>query len=336
MVPVPPFRLPSSARALLADLGVAPVDLLAATGLPPALFGRSEVLLPPEDYYRLFTAMEDLATVPHLPIALTEAMTADTFDVPVFAALCSPDLITAAERLAAHKRLLGPMRLEVDRRVDGTLRLTARWPPGPPPPPVLPLVETLFVVRLARMATRHRVVPLQVEVPEPPAATAAYRDHLGVEVTAGPDTAVTFSRADAGRPFLTADAGMWAFFAPELRRRLAQLDADASTAEAVRAALVELLPAGAGTTRRVARHLGMSTRTLQRRLGEEGVTFQGLLAGLRESLARHYLGASPMPVAEIAFLLGYDDPGSFSRAFACWTGASPQAVRAGRTPQLAT
>jgi methylphosphotriester-DNA--protein-cysteine methyltransferase len=69
------------------------------------------------------------------------------------------------------------------------------------------------------------------------------------------------------------------------------------------------------------------TRTLQRRLGEEGVTFQELLADVREGLARHYLTQSTLSLTEIAFLLGYDDPNSFHRAFNRWTGHTPLGVR---------
>ena len=62
----------------------------------------------------------------------------------------------------------------------------------------------------------------------------------------------------------------------------------------------------------VARHLGISTRTLQRRLGEEGATFQQLLADLRGQLAHHYLTQSTYSLAEIAFLLGYDNQTPFT------------------------
>jgi NAD(P)-dependent dehydrogenase (short-subunit alcohol dehydrogenase family) len=75
-----------------------------------------------------------------------------------------------------------------------------------------------------------------------------------------------------------------------------------------------------------ARHLGISTRTLQRRLGEEGVTFQETLADVREELARHYLTQSALSLTEIAFLLGYDDPNSF-RALNRRTGRTPLRVR---------
>ncbi|MEM9654001.1 MAG: helix-turn-helix domain-containing protein, partial [Actinomycetota bacterium] len=71
-----------------------------------------------------------------------------------------------------------------------------------------------------------------------------------------------------------------------------------------------------------------STRTLQRRLSEEGTSFQSVLNATRESLARHYLVNGGLAAGEIAFLLGYEEPSSFYRAFHSWTGQTPERVRA--------
>ena len=120
---------------------------------------------------------------------------------------------------------------------------------------------------------------------------------------------------------------MWRFFAPELRRRLADLHAAASAADRVRAALLETLPAGDHTMTTVARHLATSPRTLQRQLQDEGTSFQAVLAGTREHLARHYLTHSAMTTAEIAYLLAYDDTNSFYRALRTWTGSTPDTMR---------
>src|SRR3712207_2118189 len=77
------------------------------------------------------------------------------------------------------------------------------------------------------------------------------------------------------------------------------------------------------TTHDVARELNMSTRTLQRRLADEGVQFQQLLEAVRHEMAKEYLRASSLPLNEIAFLLGYKEASSFHRAFHHWEGLSP-------------
>jgi AraC-like DNA-binding protein len=73
----------------------------------------------------------------------------------------------------------------------------------------------------------------------------------------------------------------------------------------------------------------MSTRTLQRRLGDEGSSFQTVLTSTRMALARHYLTNETISTVEISFLLGYADSSSFYRAFRDWTGLTPEQMRAG-------
>jgi AraC-like DNA-binding protein len=77
----------------------------------------------------------------------------------------------------------------------------------------------------------------------------------------------------------------------------------------------------------VADQLGLTSRTLQRRLTEAGVTFQQLLEEARRELARHYLSRSRLELNETAYLLGYDEASSFFRAFQQWEGTSPNQWR---------
>ena len=128
-------------------------------------------------------------------------------------------------------------------------------------------------------------------------------------------------------PFISFDEGMWDYFEPELNRRLADLDVDDSVSARVRAALTELLPAGVCSVEDVASELGLSKRTLQRKLSEEHTTFQKQLNNTRELLALHYIRNTDMSANDIAFLLGYAELNSFLRAFTVWTGKSISAFR---------
>jgi AraC-like DNA-binding protein len=90
---------------------------------------------------------------------------------------------------------------------------------------------------------------------------------------------------------------------------------------------MEALPSGQGDVSNVASRLGMSSRSLQRKLGAVGTSFQTELQIIRTRLAEHYLRGTDHSSAEISFLLGYDDPNSFIRAFHSWTGTTPEAMR---------
>jgi AraC-like DNA-binding protein len=233
----------------------------------------------------------------------------------------------AARRIAQHKPLIAPIRLTVTQSESETA-LEVSWPHQPQPPQSLSITELVFWVALVRLATRAPIRPMRVVTPDPPRDEEAYRDYLGVPIQKGPTFSVVFSAMDAARPFLTANEHMWEFFEPELSRRLSALEAGATAVERVRASLLEALPAGEGSMEAVARDLAVSKRTLQRRLKGEGMTFQAVLNDTRESLARFYLANSQMSAGEISFLLGYEDPRSFYRAFHAWTGQTPQLVRA--------
>src|SRR5207244_7740987 len=76
------------------------------------------------------------------------------------------------------------------------------------------------------------------------------------------------------------------------------------------------------TLREVAQELGLSARTLQRRLTDAGITFQQLVEETRRELARHYLKQRAVELNEAAFLLGFEDANSFFRAFHTWEGTS--------------
>ena len=94
--------------------------------------------------------------------------------------------------------------------------------------------------------------------------------------------------------------------------------------------LSELLPHGRATASEVARRLGMSLRTLSRKLGEEGTSFAEILDQLRAALAKRYLHDETLPVSEIAWLLGYREVSSLTHAFKRWTGTTPRRFRSGQ------
>jgi AraC-like DNA-binding protein len=96
----------------------------------------------------------------------------------------------------------------------------------------------------------------------------------------------------------------------------------------VRQSISGRLGRGAVKLADVASDLHLSTRTLQRRLADAGVAYQQLLDTTRHELARHYLGSSDMPIAELGFLLGFQDAPAFHHAFKGWQGQGPGHYRA--------
>jgi AraC-like DNA-binding protein len=322
-----PYAVSPGWRVLLQDVRLNVANVLRRAELPADLFARDKAALSTQEYFRLWRGIEEESGDPKLPLRIGTAISAEAFDPPIFAALCSPELNTALARLSHYKRLIASMALHVDVRDDATT-LELEWlDKTAAPPRSLILAELVFFVQLSRMATRTRISPLEARSPELPEHPQDFTEYFGVPVQYGPRPRLLFSAADATRHFLTANEKMWEFFEPELKKGLADLVESATTEERVRAALLELLPSGATSIEAVSKKLGTSARTLQRRLKQEGLSFQSVLDRTRESLAKHYLTTSSMTGAEISFLLGFEDPNSFFRAFQAWTGQTPRSMR---------
>lgn len=317
-------------RPLLKDLGVQADALLRRAGLPQELLIRPGNGLTTEEYFRFWECLQAEARDPLLPLRLVDAIQAESFIPPIFAALCSSSLVQAAQRLSTYKKLVAPMNMHVDIGRDGALTMSPHWLEAQTQVPfVVVASELAFLLRLARMATREPVAAIRVTMPKLPAAAqaGAYAKFFGVAPGHGDPPSITFSAVDANRPFLTANDTMWRVFEPDLRKRLGELDPGASTVQRVRSALLELLPSGQSGVEAVARRLSMSKRTLQRRLEGEGGNYRALVNSTRAELARHYLTRTELSASEIGFLLGFEDPNSFFRSFHDWTGKTPEAFR---------
>lgn len=326
------YALDSTWRPLFKDLGVSSANVLRRAGLPEDLLNCPAVRLEADDFHKFWKGMDAELADPHLPLKLCGAIRSESFSPPLFAALCSPNLLVAVQRIARYKVLVAPMRLDVRENAEQVTVELVWTEKGSRPPASLVLTELLFIVTLARTGTREKLQPLSVITTVAPTDQEAYEGFLGVRMRKGNRHCITFSRSDALRPFLTSNEGLWAAFEPELRTRLAQLDASVTVGQRVRSALLEALPGGGVEMDAVAKNIGMSRRSLQRHLEAEGLTYKDLLQALRHALAQHYLIKTDLPAAEIAFLLGFGEPTSFFRAFRGWAGHTPEHFRRSSIP----
>ncbi len=270
-------------------------------------------------YYRFMQAIDDLCRDEQMPIQLATTDKIESFSPPVFASYCAKNGGACIERLARHKRLIGPMQFTVTKDAETTTVEITGYDEELTQPTFLISSEFVFLTNIIRRATKEAVDPVRVEMKALPSGNTI-ADFLRCPITESGRNAITFRNADLEIPFISYDEGMWSYFEPELTKRLAELDVDESTAARVRSALSELLPGGQCSIEDVAARLGLSRRTLQRKLSEEDTTFQKQLNSVRETLAIHYIRNTDMTTNDIAFLLGYAEINSFLRAFIVWTG----------------
>ncbi|MEZ5238264.1 MAG: helix-turn-helix domain-containing protein [Microthrixaceae bacterium] len=162
-----------------------------------------------------------------------------------------------------------------------------------------------------------------------PADDAPHRDYFGCQVrfSAARDALCFGNEVLERRPAL-ADEGLSSYLLAELEQ-LHWSASERSLVLDVRSAVTDALPDGQPSKSQIARRLGMSERTLHRRLAEHGESFQELATRVRREAAESLLSNPQHSLAEVAFLTGFSDQSAFTRAFGRWTGVTPAAYRSG-------
>jgi len=187
------------------------------------------------------------------------------------------------------------------------------------------------VVRACRQLTGRRVVPSGVKLAHRRRDGSFELDEFmgtAVQFDSGMD-AVVLPGSLKAMPVISADPYLNELLVAHCEEALARRPGGfRSVPSDVENAIASLLPHGKARLDEVARRLGMSPRTLARRLAAEGVTFAGLLNRLRVDLARRHLGDPELSISQIAWLLGYRETSAFTHAFKRWIGKTPREARA--------
>jgi len=189
------------------------------------------------------------------------------------------------------------------------------------------LVDVCFawILTLGQRGTGQPLRPKRVEFQRPLTHRELYEKHFRCPVKfKAAQNALVFSKSDMDLPFVTYNADLLGTVAPQLEAELSEQLAQKTFSEQAKGILKQLLAGQRPGIDDLARELHLSTRTLQRRLTDQGITFQRLLDEARRELARHYLLHSSRELNETAYLLGYEDANSFFRAFQHWEGTSPR------------
>jgi len=161
-----------------------------------------------------------------------------------------------------------------------------------------------------------------------------YQELLGCPVRGNaPRNALLLPKALLSMPLRQADPLLNQLMDAQAQQQLSQRS---SLAEQVRGLLRQSLPHADCDAERLAMQLGLSLRTLRRRLQAEGLSLQLLLDEVRHDLALAHLRHSSRSLLEIACLLGFADQGAFTRAFRRWQCCAPSAWRRRRTANLSS
>ena len=309
--------------------GVPYVELLRAARLEPRQLRDPDSRIPLAAVARIWKAIAMHATSPTIGLDVGAACRVRDFGLVGCVMAYSPTVGSALERLARYGRIVSDaLVLTLDREAEVTwVRLDTQ--------PALRSVRPAVDGRIAALVAALReiagapLVPLAVQLPyrRPDDVSAYERFFRGPLEFGALATALMLDNKDLALPVALSDPTVTGYLERLAADALARLGHDHSTTDRVRRFLWSELSEGVPELGRVARALGVSARTLQRQLRAEGTTFAAVLMALRQELAPPLLRDGQLAVSEVAFLLGYADPGAFQRAFRAWHGVSPRAFR---------
>jgi AraC-like DNA-binding protein len=185
------------------------------------------------------------------------------------------------------------------------------------------------MVRLVRHLSGSNLFPERVSVAHHrDRFHAPFKKFFGCEVAFGSGTdEIAFSSTIRPAPLASADSYLNALLIAQCEQARANRLLPAALRISVENEIVPLLPHGKAQAPTIARKLGMSQRTLARRLASEGSSFTAVLDELRRDLTKHYLSEAGVPITTIAWLLGYQEVSAFTHAFKRWTGKTPKQAR---------
>lgn len=187
-----------------------------------------------------------------------------------------------------------------------------------------------ILVRMCRQLSGLALVPSRVRLMHHRSRMPAdFAPLFGTHVAFTCDAdEVIYSASIARTPCVNADPYLNALLVKYCDEAIAQRRKGTATWQMkVENAIVPLLPHGQARIGTIAAELGVSRRTLGRRLGAEGLTFRKVLDNLRFDLTKRYLREDDLPISEIAWLLGYRETSALSHAFKRWTGRTPRRGR---------
>jgi AraC-like DNA-binding protein len=318
-------------QALVSELrkrGISDQSIVGNTGIDLRVFEADEARVRFDDLATLFERAADLTGDDLIGFGLGRGQDYRRGGLYAYTAISSPTVLTLLENLARYQRIHSEVtRFSADRLRDkGIFEWRLKAPHSLARRQYVEFMGTTLVDGIRRM-TNRRVTPLRV----------AYRHFrkdnvkpvsmfFGCSVDYGSDSnLIAFKPADLDLPLQSADDYLNRMLRRFSEKSLKTLGRD--TPPLVLEVEERIAADPTVSQDAVARQIGMSTRTLSRRLADAGTTFSDVVETYRESMAKRILSETDMQASEIAYKLGYTNQSTFSTAFKRWSGMTPTDYR---------
>jgi AraC-like DNA-binding protein len=321
------FKLHEGFPAMLKSVSIDPAFLFRKSGLPPNLCSSGDRMISSEQYFRLWHTLGEVSDDPAIGLRMNVLNPPHhPADIAAQRARTFGDALGYLAR-SAMLNSSEPVRI-VKTKNECSIEFTGALLNEAAPAPLLDISFAL-ALETGRRGTQQPLHPLRVELTRKASHQEIYEAHYGCRVRfKAPRNTIVFRTGDLELPFATYNAELLATLSPQLDGEIARLKMQQTTSSRAKWVLKQLLGGQHAGLHEVARELGMSSRTLQRRITQEGSNFRQLLSDARRELARLYLQHPSLGLREIASLLGYEYSNHFLRAFRVWEGVTPTEWRA--------
>ncbi|MGD6962347.1 helix-turn-helix domain-containing protein [Fictibacillus phosphorivorans] len=317
------IKIPAGFWTGLNQLGIASHDVVRKARLPLTIITEPDVTT--AQYLAIWQAYSDLIDDNAKGIIeLTSGFETAHYPPSVLATYHARDYRDALKRMARYKQLCPPESLRIIEEGE-ICTIELDWLDiDQPGPPLLVGITLAFLLELGRRGTGKPLTPRFVEFSHAMGDVQVLEDYFGCRIQIGANyNRLTLYSGDLDRPFVSYNAELLEILTPILDQSLNEQQRSRSITEMVKWITKRSLTGGRPDIQTVASELGMSDRTLQRRLTDEGTNFKHLLTQVRHEQAREYLADPSLDIKEVAFLIGYEDQNSFYRAFRLWEGDTP-------------
>lgn len=322
------IKMPAGFWIGLLKLGISAHDVVRKAQLPLTII--TEPVVTTAQYFAIWQAYSDLIddTAKGI-IKLMSVFETSHYPPTVLATYHARDYRDALKRMVRYKQMCPPECLRITEEGENcTIELEWLYTEQPGPS-MLVGITLAFILELGRRGTGKPLTARLVEFTNSMGNVQALEAYFGCSIQIGANcNRLTLYREDLDQPFVSYNAELLEILTPILDKTLDQQQHNRSITEMVKRIMKLSLTGGRPEIQTVASELGMSDRTLQRRLTEEGTSFKHLLTKVRHEQARKYLADFSLEIKEVAVLIGYEDQNSFYRAFRLWEGDTPSNWRA--------
>lgn len=322
------IRIPDGLWTGLKQLEINVYDLVRKAKMPLTVITESVVTV--EQYYALWQAYSDIIGDMELGmLQLPKVFETTQYPPSVLAAYHARDYRDALKRMERYKEMCPPEKLRIVEQGANCV-IEVAWLDTEQAGPALLVGTTLaFLLELGRRGTGYPIKAKLVEFTHAFGQVEALEEYFGCFIHIGAKrNRLTLHSEDLDRHFTSYNAELLEILTPVLEQTLDEQRSSHSVTEIVKWILKRNLTGERLDIQDVASELGMSERTLQRRLTDEKTSFKELLKKARHEQARQYLANPALDIKEVAFLVGYKDQSSFYRAFRSWEGETPLNWRA--------